>query len=128
MRTIPIKYIGHRAVKRDTLTRSGLSWTPEQVIDVDEETAAVLLRHPDVWAAAGEPKGATEGKQSDEFAGLPIMEEEPEHEQMPHISRMPKEGLLKLAKMRYGETIDPSTKLADIRTRIMALENSGHAV
>ncbi len=46
---VPVKYIGQKPVKRDTVCGTGLEWTPGQVIGVPREMAERLLRHPDVW-------------------------------------------------------------------------------
>ena len=46
---VPVKYIGQKPVKRDTICGTGLEWTRGQVIVVPREMAECLLRHPDVW-------------------------------------------------------------------------------
>lgn len=48
-----IEYIGHKARKVDNVAGTGLVWAgPGDRHEVAEPAAALLLRHPTVWAAA----------------------------------------------------------------------------
>jgi hypothetical protein len=44
-----VRYIGRKPLKADTVARTGLTWTPGQVRDVDDAPAARLLGYPSVW-------------------------------------------------------------------------------
>ena len=56
--TTSVRYIGIKPVKEDNVARTGLAWTPGQVLEVDTDKAGLLLKHPDVWVLDSPIKAA----------------------------------------------------------------------
>lgn len=122
MATVPVKYIGPKVGKHDTLTGSGLVWNPGQTHLMDEEKARRLLRHPDAWVlgeGAELPPEKVESKKPENDVVLPSP--------LPRLEPLSKDKLVQLARTRFGETMDPTMKSGDMRARIQALENAGRA-
>ena len=145
MSTIAIKYVGKKPVKRDNVTASGLTWGSGEVVRVPFEYVDALLKHTDVWQKASkdddqpdEVPEPTKKEQDERNEQLVRERQERDHEEdeqdereqslMPNITRMNKDALLKLAKRRFGETLNKDMQTSDMRSRITALENAGRAV
>lgn len=50
-----IRYVGSKPAKTDNVAGTGLTWGPDEVLEVPPGAAAKLLQHPDVWAIDDEP-------------------------------------------------------------------------
>ena len=62
-----ITYVGKKPARDDSVANTGLTWRQGETLPVPIAAAALLLRHPDVWARAdedvtddGEPEQAQE--------------------------------------------------------------------
>ena len=53
-----VRYRGHRAIHRDNIYQTG-DWAAGQVKDVPDAVGVKLLRHPDVYETAAQPKTGT---------------------------------------------------------------------
>jgi hypothetical protein len=124
MSLVPIKYVGAKARRTDSVAGTGLAWEADTVHMVPPEVAVKLLRHPDVWAKGEEPEGAEAAKLADK----PELETEESlalKVGLPNLAAMSKADLGQMAAARFGITLPQTMKVADMRAKIVALENSG---
>lgn len=124
MSLVPIKYIGAKARKVDTVADTGLVWEVDTVHLVPPAVAARLLRHPDVWAEGEAAEGAEAA-----LVPRPVPREAEEPVTLkvglPNLTAMNKADLAQLAQSRFGVTLPQSMKAADMKAQIVALENGG---
>lgn len=54
-----VYYIGQKAVKRDTVAGTGSRWNGHgDAVDVPDDAAEKLLKHPDVWSVVDPNPGS----------------------------------------------------------------------
>ena len=117
---IGIKYIGSREEHHDNLYGTNLTWTPDQVHNVEDEVAKKLLTHADVYEEANPVKGGApavvKAEEKDANEKLPVP--------LPHLEGMNREELEQFAQQHYGEKFHHKTGEAAMRTKIMTLIQS----
>ena len=119
-----IKYVGVKDFEDAFVNETGLTWGPGVEHDIsDESLAARMLKHPDVFAEAGDSVKEPEQPAADESAedapateGLPAQEDQP---QKPQFVMQTEEGALVLDFLDK-DTLKQLAKEADI-----AVGNSG---
>lgn len=129
----PIKYVGLKPSVYDTVAETGLSWANGEIQFVPPWAVARLTYHTDTWRIATdeelEEAGLARPSETAPQQPKPQPElDEPESLKvgMPSIATMSKASLAQLAMQRFGQSLDPSMKAADMRAQIVAWENGGH--
>lgn len=126
MTLVPIRYVGSKPRRTDSVARTGLVWGPGEVHEVPAHAAQLLLRHPDVWAIEGggrapavfEEPETDEEREAIELAEMPRVG-------LPNITTMTRAALANLALSRFGIALDAAKTPAEMRAEIVALENGG---
>ena len=117
---IAITYIGHRPVYTDGACGSGLTFKQGQTLNVDDESARKMLRHPSVYElgdmaeAAQSVQSAKQSKQSDK-------DEDPDQTVRDSIANMSKAALVDYAKVHFQADLDKRMSVADMRTKVTGL-------
>lgn len=124
MKQIGIRYVGAKPHKTDTTAGTGLEWIDaEQVHYVAQAVATQLLKHPDVWAAAGSKEVA------DSLADLgiappPKQDFEPEPIPLVPLDTMDRQALMVFAKTQFGQTLHVNMNATNMRAKIQSWMNS----
>jgi hypothetical protein len=89
MTKVAVRYVGHKPIKRDTVTESLAVWVGHgAVAEVPEEVAARLCPFPDVWQLADAPvierPAPVVASEAEEEAGEVVEPEEAEPELHPN--------------------------------------------
>ena len=125
MKQIGIKYVGKKTRPQpDTVAGTSLVWVDtEQVHYVPQAVASKLLKHPDVWAAAGSKEVA------DSLADLgiaPPPKKDFEQEPIPLVplDTMDRQALIVFAKTQFGQTLHINMNEKNMRAKIQNWMNS----
>lgn len=110
--SIPIKYIGPKRVYVEHLYQTGLTWEPGQVVDVPEEAAVKLLRHPEFedMRKNKTPIVVTKEVEEPEEPDEDLLERVP----LANLEGLTKEQLVSYAHRNFGVVLDSSLKKADL--------------
>lgn len=128
---IPIKYIGNKEQKKDTVAGTGLVWRRGEIHFVPPLIAVKLTPHTDVWREAWEEAESdpgsvglvvtspqlTGGGQSSEQSQVPPFS-------MPNLQGMKKEDLATFARAQLNHELDPALKKDEMIQQIVSLANS----
>lgn len=115
----PIKYIGHRPTYREGAYGSGIVFTKDETINVEDDTLAnKLLRHPDVYVR-GDAKKAAETNSSK--AKDVEAEEDPAQDARDAIATMNKDALETYAKTHFGVDLDKRKSIDSLRAQTTGL-------
>lgn len=119
--TIPVQYIGRREFWRDTVYRSGLTFTKDQVRSVPPEIAKKLLRHSDLFC-----KAEVAPEQDDTPEQLEHADDQAEKEAqrrrdfdvIDQVNRMDKQALVDFAAQRFQLKLDKRTSVENMRREV----------
>lgn len=121
MHTIPITYIGHRAVYKDGACGSGAVFEQGQTLHIAAEFAQRMLKHPSVYVRA-EPEKAVgapvavpievseKDKQVDDFNRQQDMRDT--------FNQMDKDALATFAKTHWRIDLDRRLKVENMRAAV----------
>lgn len=119
----PIKYIGHRQTYREGTYGSGIVFTQGETVNVeDDQLAAKLLRHKDVYVRGG----------ADDVADSPIVvdshnkkdgdeQEQKTQDQRDVIAAMDKDALDTFAKTHFQVNVDRRKSVESLRAQVIGL-------
>lgn len=115
----PIKYIGHRPTYREGAYGSGIVFTKDETINVEDDTLAnKLLRHHDVYVR-GEAKKSAETNSSK--AKDVDAEADPTQDARDAIATMNKDALETYAKTHFGVDLDKRKSIDSLRAQTTGL-------
>jgi hypothetical protein len=130
---VPIKYVGLKPEVTDTVAETGLVWRSGEIQFVPAWAVAKLVYHTDTWARATPEDVEAAGLRRSDAAEPEHRKPEPELDDMesmkvglPSLTVLNRASLASLAVQRYGQVLDPSMKVADMRAKIVAWENGGY--
>jgi hypothetical protein len=153
-----IQYIGIKEKKGDNVAGTNLTWEQNQVHDVGDIQAAMLLKFPSVWKEAKPdlteaPVGLkeltpiTSSMSVDQIAEAAKLEKEQAEAALeaahladkeakeresaatfPDVHNMEQPALVELAKTRYNQDVRANANVTNLRQQIVAWENSGQAI
>lgn len=129
MQTIAIKYVGKKPSKVDNVAETGLVWLPGQVHEVPVVKAAIMLQHPDVWAA-DKPISPQAHDTLAEVAKAEIekqkkaRDKEDEKRDIALVKKnlgemKNKTEIIDYAKKEFGIDLDPREKRAQLERRVL---------
>lgn len=128
---IPIKYIGSKAQKKDTVAGTGLVWERGQIHFVPPLIAIKLTPYKDVWREAwdeAEDNPASVGLvlTAQQSAGTPRSAEQSQVPpfNMPNLQGMKKEDLQTFALGQFNHQLDGALKKDEMIQQIVSLANS----
>ena len=115
---IPIKYVGLKPMRPDSVAGTGLVWLPGETHEVEPGAALKLLKHPDVWAdaRAEEDQAPIEAKAEEKPAEPPK-----EAEYAPplvDLNGMSKQALTEFAARELHEELDQKKSVKDLRAYV----------
>ena len=116
---IPIKYIGHRPVYRDGACGSEIVFEQGQTLQVDDEFAVKMLRHPSVYERGelsedeGKPAKAKPAKATDDEDSAQTMRDS--------IVQMNKAALETFAKTHFSVDLDKRKSVGDLRAQVTGM-------
>ena len=110
-----IKYIGNRESHTDNIYGTNLTWKPAQIHNVSEEIAVQMLKHTDVYVETVGIRG-----EKPATAKLEVPPEKP-FIPLPNLPTMNKNELSNFAQMHYGEKLESSMKLEEMRQKVQSL-------
>ena len=115
----PIKYIGHRPTYREGCYGSGIVFTKDGVVNVDDDALAnKLLRHPDVYVKADEVAD------TEPVSGPKAPTNDPEdaaQDTRDAIMAMDKAALASYAKTHFSVDVDQRKSVGNLRTQVVGL-------
>ena len=115
----PIKYIGHRPTYREGCYGSGIVFTKDGVVNVDDDALAnKLLRHPDVYVkadAAAEAEPVSVQKPESDAT------EDAAQDTRDAIMAMDKAALSSYAKTHFSVDVDQRKSVGNLRTQVVGL-------
>lgn len=128
---IPIKYIGAKDQKKDTVAGTGLVWEHGQIHFVPPLIAIKLTPYTDVWREAWEEAEENPGAvglvvTTQQVAGdgkLPAQSQVPPFN-MPNLQGMKKEDLATFARAQFNHELGADLKKDEMIQQIVSLANS----
>lgn len=116
---IAIKYIGHRPVYTDGACGSGLTFEKGQTLNIEDEFATRMLRHPSVYErsdAFEQPE-----QQPSKPANSHTDDSDPDQTTRDAIANMTKGALVTYAKTHFSLDLDRKMSVADMRSKVTGL-------
>lgn len=128
---IPIKYIGSKDRKKDSVAGTGLVWEQGQIHYVPPRVAIQLTPYSDVWREAWEEAEEDPGSvgtvlTEQQLGDRAVPPEQPEIPpfNMPNLQAMRKEDLSAFAMGQFNQQLDPALKKDEMIQQIVSLANS----
>lgn len=124
MELVPIKYVGAKERRVDTVAGTGLVWLLGETHHVHPDVATQLLKHPDIWEVDRKAKA----KKAPETISVPVQKDEVMEEprsSLPPLSGLTKPALAQLAITRFGQSFSQKMTAESMRSELVALENGG---
>ncbi len=127
---VGIKYVGKkRRPQPDTVAGTSLIWRDTREVHfVPDTVASKLLKHPDVWAVTQEVRVSdAKVREAEQKLAVEVRKENEIEEQppLPPLDQMDKKALHDFAQQHFGEKLHHAMSETTMRSKIMALMNSG---
>lgn len=128
-KVVSVQYIGVREEWSDHIYGTGLHFTKGQVRGIPPQFATKLLRHTDIFIAAGTAElvaGDDTAAIIEEAIGKAAHEkakDDQQYEILHQVSKMTRDGLIQFAAERYQVKLNGRAKAEDLRAEVTELVN-----